>query len=514
MITLINPPLVCRRGDSHSSGIPYLPHGLAYLAAVLERENLPFEVIDCFGEKPNQATACGPYLMFGLTPSEVQKRVRSQTRRAFVIYANSIFNSHAVFEVAKALKDFQVPVIATENTQAVTGFSLSKCSSELMKTPITHAILGECEAIAMELFPSLLEHGTVPERLKKHVWTREQAFHQTQNAMVSDLDALPWPLWERFPLENYWKLKYAHGPMSGRYVALLTSRGCPYPCGFCSVPVMNERKWRMRSAQNVISEIAHMKSTLGVDEFHWEDLNPTIHEKRMLEISKMLTERQLAIRWRIVSGTKMDNLKLETLSAMADAGLDYVSFSPESGSPRVLQLIRKPFQHEHAIEQVKLLSQRKVRTQACFVLGYPGEEEEDRWKTFRYAKRLLKAGLGEVTYFIVAPMPGTPIEHEIAGESHGLSDLTFSPAWRSDYAELIHWRNRLYQSFFLYRIFVTPHRFLGSCVRALWGKTKLKMEMFPRRRVRAWFYERFSRTLTSSSSFSPVIARPEGDQAA
>jgi len=516
MITLINPPLVCRRGDSHSSGIPYLPHGLAYLSAALQKTGLEHEVIDCFGEKPHHASGGGPYLIMGIPLGELSRRILSRPRSAIILYANSVFNSHSVFEIAKSLRGVGggVPIIVTENTQAVTGFSLLKCIPELLKTPISHAILGESESVLPHILPYLIEHQEVPEIYRSHVWSPGDMPEGKTNAMTADLDSLPWPAWKRFPLENYWNLKYAHGPTKEPYLALLTSRGCPYPCGFCSVPVMNQRKWRMRSATNVVDEIAFLVDTFGVREFHWEDLNPTIHEKRMVEISNQILERKLSIRWRIVSGTKMDNLKIETLRKMVDSGMDYISFSPESGSPRVLKAIMKPFQHDHARSQVASLSRWNVRTQACFVLGYPGEEETDRQATLKYAKSLLKVGLGEVTYFIVAPMPGTPIENDIPGSEHELSDLTFTPCWRSDYTHLIRWRNRLYRSFFLYRILRTPLVFLQSCFRALTGKTNLKMEMFPRRRFRAWIYERGLGRNDSPLAISPVVTPPEADRLA
>ncbi len=514
MITLINPPLLSTRGDSHSSGIPYLPHGLAYVSSALDKVGLNHEVIDCFGERPNRASSSGRFLMFGIPMEELFERVLSKPQSAIILYANSVFNSYSVFEIARGLKKLagKTPIIVTENTQAVTGFSLMRCLPDLMDSPISHAILGESEQVLPLILPSLLEKGTIPPELQKFVWSRGESAEGKTNAIVEDLDALPIPGWHKFPLKNYWGLKYAHGPTSGPYLALLTSRGCPYPCGFCSVPVMNNRKWRMRSASNVVNEIAYLKQTFGVEEFHWEDLNPTIHEKRMEAISNQLIERKLNIRWRIVSGTKMDNLKIETLRQMAQSGMDYISFSPESGSPRMLKKIMKPFQHDHAVNQVEALTQMKVMTQACFVLGYPGEEEGDREATFRYSKDLLKKGLGEVTYFIVAPMPGTPIENQIPGSFHELSDLTFSPSWRTDYPNLLQWRNRLYRSFFAYRIFSTPLFFLKSCGRALTGKTRLKMEMFPRRRIKTWIQEKRLGSKLPPRQLNRAVNQPEGGQ--
>jgi len=494
VIALINPPLVSHQKDSHSSGIPYLPHGLAYLSAAFEARGIPHTVIDCFGEAPRQVTRQNEFLIAGLTPEQVRARIQERQVDAIVLYASSIFNSRSLFELATYLGPScpNVPIILTENTQAVTGFSLLKVSDQIEKTPITHVVLGEPEAVLPDAIENIVARRPLEESHRKHIWSPGEATVGKVNATVADLDNLPFPNWKMLPIKNYWGLKCAHGPVSGRYLALLTSRGCPYPCGFCSVPIMNNRKWRMRSAENVVREIEHFKRELGVHEFHIEDVNPTIHEKRIEELATSLITRQLGIRWKIVSGTKMDNLSLNTLGLMARSGLDYISFSPESGSPEVLKKIKKPFNHAHALEQVKLLRRHGVQTQACFVLGFPGEEEADRKMTLAYSKKLVRAGLGELTYFIVTPMPGTPIEKQVPGTFEDLSQLTFSPAWRSDYPNLVQWRNRLYLWFFVMKALYMPGALIRSTLRALAGNYRLKMEMFPRRFLRTLWQGRIA----------------------
>ena len=110
------------------------------------------------------------------------------------------------------------------------------------------------------------------------------------------------PLDTLFPLENYWDLGYAHAPLTGKkYLPLLTSRGCPYPCGFCVVPSTNQRRWRFRSAENVVSEMQFFFNKYGVSEFHLEDLNPTIQKQRMKDISSEIISRNLILTWKIGS---------------------------------------------------------------------------------------------------------------------------------------------------------------------------------------------------------------------
>ena len=194
---------------------------------------------------------------------------------------------------------------------------------------------------------------------------------------VSDLNDLPFPAWEDFPLENYWKLGYSHGPLSDKkYLPMLSSRGCPYPCNFCVVPKTNERKWRSRSPENVVKELEYFKDKLGVTEFHFEDLNPTVNDKRTKELCNLLIEKNLKISWKMVAGTKVESIKdLETVRLLKKSGCNYISISPESGSKDLMKEINKPFNYEHAIKIIKEMKKNKIFSQACFVIGYPGEKK-------------------------------------------------------------------------------------------------------------------------------------------
>jgi len=307
-------------------------------------------------------------------------------------------------------------------------------------------------------------------------------FYTPPRGMIEDLDNLPFPAWDLFPLENYWRLRFAHSPITNkRYLPLLTSRGCPYPCRFCVIPATNQRKWRARSAHNVVDEMEDAVQRYGVREFHWEDVDPTVSDARMRAICAEILRRGLDVVWKIGAGTKVETMRdEETIDLMQRAGCRYISISPETGSPRLLKEMNKPFDLEHARRLVKRMGAVGIACQACFILGFPGEEQADLDMTRELVRGLTSAGVDEIALFIITPVPGASIYAQMEGYQ-SLSDLTFSPTWRQDYPALARFRLRLYVSFLLWKLRYHPLKILRQPFNFLRRSYQTKMEMVPYR---------------------------------
>jgi radical SAM superfamily enzyme YgiQ (UPF0313 family) len=299
---------------------------------------------------------------------------------------------------------------------------------------------------------------------------------------ISDLDALPFPAVDLLPLENYWSLGYAHAPVKasarGKYLNIQTSRGCPFACEFCFVPSVWQRKWRPRSARSVVDEIAYYVKRFGVTDFHVEDHNPTVDKQRLKEICRELLRRGLRVTLKIAAGSKAETFDDETLALMARAGFVYVSISPETGSPRLLKKMNKPFDYDYALARVKRMHSLGIKTQACFVLGFPGEMREDRRATEAYVKKLARAGIDELSLPIFSPVPGSAESRKPAIEKpRKFEHQGFSPFWRKDYAAVNAFRKKLYLEFFVWRLVFHPLASLRSVVNVFTRNFETKTEM-------------------------------------
>lgn len=488
MIALLNPNLVLQRNDPFTTGIVYMPVGLAYVAATLRKAGFPCQVLDAFGEAPRQAMLRDRFMMLGLRSDEVVQRMSPETRAAFV-YAGQLTHHVALCELIHTIRRRrpEVPVVILENTQAVTAYSLRHVSQELFAAGAEYLLYGEPEQRAVTLAGALV-NGREKEILNQIPGLRGKNFDTGSPPVLENPDELPFPAWDLFPLENYWSLRFAHGPLYGkRYLPLLTSRGCPFACRFCVVPETNHRRWRPRSAENVVDEMEHWHKTFSVREFHWEDLNPTVNEERIREICREILQRRLNVRWVLAAGTKAETLKdPDIIALMAQAGCRYISMSPESGSDRVLERMNKQVNISHMLALIRESRRHGIFTQVCFVLGFPGETPDDRRLTRRRVAELTRAGADEIALFIITPVPGSAIYAELQGY-RSLSELNFTPTWRPDYRELNRFRLQIYGLFLLLKLLYYPLRFWRQPINFLRRRFETKMEMVPYRAC-VWKY--------------------------
>lgn len=488
-VTLVNPPIVSQKGDLSGSGIPYMPIGLAYLASALRAVGHDVVVVDAFGAAPHRIRATRDQYIQGLTPAETAAAVPDGTD-VVALYAQLAVAHGVLLEIAAAIRR-RLPsarMVALENADKVTSYSLRRVAPELFASGIDFIVLGYLERRTIRLLRGLDAGSAAPV---DGVIARTMpgiVVPPEDGAAGDNLDRLPIPAWELFPLEGYWSVGYAHAPLaSARYLPLLTSRGCPYNCGFCCIPEISGRRWRARSAAGVVDEMAALHARFGVREFHVEDLNPTLDRRRMLDICARIRDRGLDVTWKLAQGTKLESLDAEVLGAMAAAGCTYVSISPESGSARVLALMDKPVDRDASVALVRVMRGLGIASQACFVLGYPGETSADRRETAHLVRRLARAGLDEVALFVAAPTPGARIAGSGAFPAVPVAATTFTPRWRADFAELAAARKRIYAQYVLVKALHHPLG-LWRYLRALaTGRfvTKVEMTIFRKLSV-AW----------------------------
>jgi anaerobic magnesium-protoporphyrin IX monomethyl ester cyclase len=478
-LTLISPRLAIQKGDFLGSGVPYWPIELATLAAYARLRGDSVALIDLFGGDASQLSDMGDHYLQGECIETHLARDEVRHSDAFILYAISYMSHGELLSIVGQLKQSlpKVPIAILENSQAVTAYSLQQVATDYLKAGADLLICGEpyfnFESIKRQLTQPTAE--PVPENLI----TRESTHVPVR--MVLKGACYPIPAWELLNLQGYWSLPYSHGPKTPKYLPVLTSRGCPYPCDFCVVPETNNRRWRGNDPEQVVDELITLRDRFDVRDFQIEDLNPTVQHQRWERICELLIERQANIRFYFVSGTKAETLHVDKVPLFGKAGCRYVSISPESGSKDLMKVIGKRFDYQHGIDLITACRAHGIRTQACLLVGHPDETEENYQASQKYLACMVKAGLDEVAVFVVASFAGSELYARRRITSQNQSALpSFSPKGRAGYKTFEWRRKKLIRTFFICKLKCGLDLWLQG-MRALFGVPQTKMENLPRR---------------------------------
>ncbi len=234
---------------------------------------------------------------------------------------------------------------------------------------------------------------------------------------IKDLDDLPLPAYHLLPMDKY-TVKYRLfdyervGNLGDKYCAISTCRGCPYNCVFCSSRALWGKKWRARSAENVIDEIKFLKEKYKIKVIDFMDDTVTINKKRILKICELIKKEKLDIFW--TAGTRVDLFDKEIARAFRKADCSLARLAPESGNQESLDYLQKNFTLDDVKGAIKIAKESKLDTSGNFIIGVPGENRKMINKTISFAKKL---NLTHTTFSILDPLPGTKI-YEIAKQNN------------------------------------------------------------------------------------------------
>lgn len=221
---------------------------------------------------------------------------------------------------------------------------------------------------------------------------------------IADLDGLPFPAYHFFKMERYTNLQPTVDRVAGPSYPILTSRGCPYRCTYCSQ--ITARLWRMRSPESVVAEWRWLVRDLGAAEIGVLDDSFNINRKRVLEICDLLIKEGLShVPWIMINGIRANLVDEELLGRMRQAGCIRTAFGVESGNQSILDSV---IHKQLTLEQVRRAFQaaRKVgmETIGFFIIGLPGETEETMEDTIRFACELDPI---VANFSMATPFPGT-----------------------------------------------------------------------------------------------------------
>lgn len=377
-VLFVNPPQTASKYKF--MGVIAPPLGIAYMAGVLQENNIDVEILDASAEdmdfkdvekellkrKPDLValTALTPTIGRALETAQVVKETLPDSIVVMGGY-------HPTFNFIETLEDENVDIV----------------------------IRGEGEYIMLNLVQALENQSRLHD-VKGIVFEDKNSKEIVVNPeapLIQDLDELPFPALNLLPMKKYRLLD-----MDTHMTTMITTRGCPMQCSFCSSAAMHGKKIRERSVENIVDEIEYLNTNYDIDTIAFMDDTFTLKKRKVMAICDEILKRNIEIMWGCTS--RVDTLDEKLLKKMKEAGCITIFIGVESADQQQLDNMCKNTTIAKIENAFKIAHKLKIRTIASVALGMPGDTKEIMNKTVKFVHKLKP---NYAIYSLATPYPGT-----------------------------------------------------------------------------------------------------------
>jgi radical SAM superfamily enzyme YgiQ (UPF0313 family) len=472
--------------DGRRYGLPWggalgATPGLGYIAAVLQTSGYEVKLMD------------GYFMDW----QQIEKTIRDFAPDILGAGCMTIGRSNArqLVQLAKKIKPSLITIMG--------GPHPTHCYEQVLKDwPIDFIVMGEGEETIIDLVQTIEKKSRDFKSVKGIAFTKNGEVIKTEpRPIIKELDKIRFPLYEQYnwdlypkpPFTSFKDVRFKGKDLSElRYSHMITSRGCPYDCQFCSATKFWGKRWRFRSADNILDEMELLYHKYKVRYFDFCDDAFSINKKRIIEICKGILDRKLEIMFDCC--TRADYVDREMSKWLYNAGCLYVAIGVESGSEVILNNINKKVSLDKIKEAFYILESEKLKTMPLIMVGNPGECKETINETIKFLKEI-KAHSASVVVAII--LPGTDLFKH--AESLGFISEDF---WNTEVpaalytaehslAQLFFWRNKIWINMPLFKTWQFKKR-IGFRLKALkdvfTAKTGLYINRKGFERFRAYKY--------------------------
>jgi len=374
------------------------PLGLGYISSVLREKKIKVEVMDINAFRWNK--------------KEVEDKIKNSDADVFGVGAIVTVYRYVkwLIEIIKKYHPDKKVVIGGSVGTSIPHIILGKTQADIV-------CMGEGEITIFELMMALQDKKEALHEVDG-IWFRNddgKIFENKPRKAMKNLDTLPWPAWDLFPMDIYLRNpigapnrnKWISGEANGTVPLSMNingTRGCPYKCIYCYHDFMG-KGYRHRSAENIIKEMKFLHDRYGVKYFHFIDDEYCLKKDFVYEFCKKVKrEFNNEITWGCAGRV---NLMTEDLIAtMADAGCVLIGYGIESGSQKMLDAMKKTATVEQAKETVRLTQKYLGWADCSFMIGTPGENRGTIQETIDFCKEM---ELTPEVIFFTTPYPGTEL---------------------------------------------------------------------------------------------------------
>jgi len=413
-ITFIVPPKLTTFENSLYIGrLGGPPLNIAYLATISEQVGVDYDVID--GLEGSDSKPFEPYPQYYIQGVFIENIISQIKEKTDVIALTSMFTSEwlIVREILKYINEkfpHKLVILGGEHASA-------DARQILRFEPAVDAVFrGESETSFekfLSTFKGIEDFKEVPGVMYKY---SEGIIKENPKApRLTNIDEIK-PSWKKINVDYYLDNKLSYSELGNRAMPVISSRGCPYQCTFCSNDQMWGTRYVTKSVDRVIDELRYYIEEYKVEHFDFIDLATSVNKKWFRELLLRMISDLPKFSWEMTVGTRSEILDEEILNLLYQSGMRVITYAPETGSVSMAKKIKKRINHEKMYQSMKYALKAGLRVKTNIVIGFPGEGPLELLATLAMSAKLAVIGIKGVTVAAYQPFLGTELSKDLYSE--------------------------------------------------------------------------------------------------
>jgi len=383
-------------------GESYPPAGLGYLATAVKEGGHQVSILDCLKDNYN-------YKKF---LQEVKKI--SPDLIGISLFSISISFVKKMVDMVKEELPKTIIVLG--------GPHVSSLPNRVLKNfeKVDFAVRGEGEIPLRQLVKALDSRERSFSQIPGLIYRENNEIRVNEPYFPPNIEEYGFPAWDLIKPSEYFK----YLSMGSGTVPVFFSRGCPFQCTFCAAKVTSGQRLRRRGLDHIFSELHFLQKEYGIKRFVIEDEGFGVTKKFIMDFCQRIKRENFKADFALGVGMRLDFIDQELLEAMKAAGFEKeIVLGIESGSERILKLMKKEINLDMVWEKVNLMNRMGFEPNGYFILGYPGETKEEMEKTIKLA---LKLGIREASFTAFQPLPATEATNALIASKELPEDYDFT----------------------------------------------------------------------------------------
>lgn len=415
-ITFIVPPKLTTPENSLYIGrLGGPPLNVAYLATIAKNCGCDYDVIDGLeGSKSKVFEAFPDYFIQGLYIEEILAKIKPE---AEVIGITSMFTSEwlIVRELISGINN-----LFPEKMIILGGEHASADAKQILtfEKGVDAIFRGESET-SFEIFLKTFDKEKGFVNIPGVAWKVDngQILENPKPARITNIDDIK-PTWDKINVNYYLDNLLSYSELGNRAMPVISSRGCPYQCTFCSNDEMWGTRYVTKSVDRVIEELGNYIRDYNVEHFDFIDLATSVNKKWFRELLKKMISDLPAFSWEMTVGTRSEILDEEILTLLYKSGMRVITYAPETGTSSMAKKLKKKINHRKMYESMKIAQRVGLRVKTNIIIGFPNETLRELLGTVFMCYKLAILGIKGVTVAVYQPFLGTELSRDYYNESN------------------------------------------------------------------------------------------------